>query len=106
MFSYGVLLFIYVFTICHYSLCVRAFMIKVTVDGEEAFFEHFKGWDLNGLYIDAFYYATETLVGVGYGDVFPVGNQEIYFVAVCMFFGPSIYAYARGKIQIKLKEVE
>jgi hypothetical protein len=58
------------------------------------------------MYIDAFYYATVTLVGVGYGDILPSDNQEIYFIAVCMFFGPSIYEYARGKIKIKLKEVE
>jgi hypothetical protein len=41
MFSYWIQLFIYVFTICHYSLCVRAFMIKSSLNDENEFYHHF-----------------------------------------------------------------
>lgn len=84
MFSYWCSLVLFIFIISHICLCTRAFIIKETIGSQEMYYEHFESRDLRFLYVNGFYYAVVSLVGVGYGDILPKNNQEIYFIAVFM----------------------
>jgi len=57
-----------------------------------------KGMNYSESYMYSLYFILVTLVTVGYGDIIPQSNLEIFFTMVAEFLGILVFAYMMGKI--------
>ena len=51
-----------------------------------------------GLYVKSLYWVFSTLMTVGYGDIFPITNEEIGFAAIVCFSFHACFSYVLGLI--------
>lgn len=61
--------------------------------------------NLIGKYNSSFYWATVTMVTVGYGDITPQNQLEMLFASVLMICSSCMYAYSMTSIGIIVKNL-
>ena len=77
--------------------CIWYFIVSRTASHLESVVEA-KGMNHSESYMYSLYFILVTLVTVGYGDITPQTNLEIFFTMVAEFLGILVFAYMMGKI--------
>jgi Ion transport protein. len=92
----------------HWCACLWHFLGKLNADNSE------KSWlyqmdtlyeDVSERYIASLYWATTTMLTVGYGDYTPVSKSERVLNIVVMLIGCGLFAFAMNSIGILLQNI-
>ena len=88
--------------IFHYIAAIEAifyatnnWVVSMGLDEEDATYR----------YVESLYWAVETVVTVGYGDVTPVTKAETWYVVFAMLFGVGVFSYITSSIAAIIQEV-
>jgi len=54
--------------------------------------------DFIKIYSYSLYWAITTIVTVGYGDIYPINQKELYFGMLTILFGTAIFGYSINHI--------
>ena len=102
-----ILFFIIVF-IAHVAACGWFYIGKSASLNEDSWIKERKieneEWSIQ--YMCSFYWATVTVMTVGYGDVTPVNNNETLFCLLVILFGGMIFPFSINSIGNIIQDIQ
>ena len=99
--------FLSVFLFCHMAACFW-FMAGDLDESQDNWIIrlHFTDASIFDCYIAAFYYIVQTVVTVGYGDIYPGNTLERTFTCFLMFIGVFFYSFTIGSLSSLLSKMD
>ena len=90
-------LIISILLFCHVTSCLWVLQADINEDGDDWITMYRYRDSINSeIYVASFYWITQTVVTVGYGDIAARNTTERLFSITLMFFGAFLYSFTIG----------